>query len=70
MTTIPNMLPRVQLHAGAYAGLMADVLQARIIADDGTALLLRVVDDGCEWRLVCDSADVRLVDDDSKQEAA
>ena len=72
MTSIPNMpVPRVQITAGAFAGLFADVLQARIVADDGTALLLRAVDAGDVWELVLDAADVAIIDDvGSEREAA
>ena len=56
----------------AFAGLFADVLQALIVADDDTALLVRAIDAGDVWTLVCDFADVLMVDADSgsEQEAA
>jgi hypothetical protein len=43
--SVTTDLPRVQLHAGAYAGCEAQVLQARLVADDDVALLVRF-DDG------------------------
>lgn len=71
MNTTPNTLPRVQLTRGAFDGLFADVLEARIVKDDGTALLVRAIDGGDVWTLVCDFADVVIVDaGDSEREAA
>lgn len=70
MSMTPNTLPRVLITRGAFADLPADVLAARIVAQDGTALLVRAIEGADEWTLAVDVADVVLYDDSGEREAA
>jgi hypothetical protein len=55
-------LPRIRICTGAYAGVDADVLQARLLPNTDIVLLVRFQVDGCAMTIALDIEQAQLLE--------